>query len=105
MAAYRTFPSVSITGRIDEELVKHLPRSLKFICHNGMLGRLPFLHSNCLSNCLSVREGDWFAQMSISIAVLGTLALRFVETQRALKSFQSHSGPTDSSIKQRLTLP
>ncbi|MCJ1364073.1 hypothetical protein MMC16_003182 [Acarospora aff. strigata] len=35
VAAYRTFPSVSITGRVDEDLVKHLPGSLKFICHNG----------------------------------------------------------------------
>lgn len=36
VAAYRTFPSVSITGRIDEDVVKHLPKSLKFVCHNGM---------------------------------------------------------------------
>ncbi|KAF2088824.1 hypothetical protein K490DRAFT_55449 [Saccharata proteae CBS 121410] len=35
VAAYRTFGSVSITGLIDEEIVKVLPESLKFICHNG----------------------------------------------------------------------
>jgi len=35
VAAYRTFGSVSITGLIDEELVKALPESLKFLCHNG----------------------------------------------------------------------
>lgn len=35
MVAYRTFQSVDITGRIDEELVSKLPSSLKFICHNG----------------------------------------------------------------------
>ncbi|KAK7420976.1 glyoxylate reductase [Neonectria magnoliae] len=34
-AAYRTFASVSITGRIDAELLDALPSSLKFICHNG----------------------------------------------------------------------
>ena len=36
VAAYRTFQSVAITGLIDEELVKILPKSLKFIAHNGM---------------------------------------------------------------------
>ncbi|RDA87371.1 hypothetical protein CP532_6987 [Ophiocordyceps camponoti-leonardi (nom. inval.)] len=33
--AYRTFDSVSITGRIDGPLLDALPRSLKFVCHNG----------------------------------------------------------------------
>lgn len=37
IAAYRTFDSVTITGLIDEELVASLPKSLKFIAHNGML--------------------------------------------------------------------
>jgi hypothetical protein len=35
VAAYRTFESVKVTGRIDEELVAALPKSLKFIAHNG----------------------------------------------------------------------
>lgn len=35
VAALRTFPSVSVTGRIDEELVSYLPTSIKFLCHNG----------------------------------------------------------------------
>lgn len=35
VAAYRTFDSVIISGRIDSELVENLPRSLKFIAHNG----------------------------------------------------------------------
>lgn len=35
VAAFRTFPSVSITGRIDEELVPYFPLSMKFLCHNG----------------------------------------------------------------------
>ncbi|KAH7143863.1 glyoxylate reductase [Dactylonectria macrodidyma] len=35
VAAYRTFSSVSITGRIDAELIGSLPKTLKFICHNG----------------------------------------------------------------------
>ncbi|RPA99377.1 hypothetical protein L873DRAFT_1684120 [Choiromyces venosus 120613-1] len=33
--AYRTLASEAITGRIDEELVSVLPKSLKFLCHNG----------------------------------------------------------------------
>lgn len=32
---YRTFDSVDITGRFDEELVNLLPESVKFVCHNG----------------------------------------------------------------------
>lgn len=35
VAAYRTFGSFSITGMIDEEVVAILPKSLKYICHNG----------------------------------------------------------------------
>jgi len=35
LVAYRTFNSVDITGKFDEELVALLPESLKFICHNG----------------------------------------------------------------------
>lgn len=34
-AVYRDFPSVEITGRFDEELSKHIPDSLKFICGHG----------------------------------------------------------------------
>jgi hypothetical protein len=36
VAAFRTVGSVAITGRIDEDLVPILPRSLNFIVHNGM---------------------------------------------------------------------
>lgn len=36
VAAYKTFGSKDITGRFDEELVKCLPESWKFICNNGM---------------------------------------------------------------------
>ncbi|KAI9791781.1 MAG: hypothetical protein M1833_001340 [Piccolia ochrophora] len=35
IATYRTFDSVKITGRFDEDLINALPKSLKFICHNG----------------------------------------------------------------------
>ena len=35
VAAYRTFVSVGITGRWDEELVAALPKSLKYLVHNG----------------------------------------------------------------------
>ncbi|KAI5819665.1 D-isomer specific 2-hydroxyacid dehydrogenase [Pyronema omphalodes] len=35
VAAFRTFQSIGITGRIDEELVAALPKSLRFLCHNG----------------------------------------------------------------------
>ncbi|KAK9774140.1 putative D-isomer specific 2-hydroxyacid dehydrogenase [Seiridium cardinale] len=34
-AIYRTWDSTNTTGRIDAELIKHLPASLKFISHNG----------------------------------------------------------------------
>lgn len=36
LVVYRTFESVELTGRFDEELVRLLPASVKFICHNGM---------------------------------------------------------------------
>ncbi|KAK4152063.1 hypothetical protein C8A00DRAFT_44837 [Chaetomidium leptoderma] len=35
IAAYRTFGSFQVTGKIDAELLETLPRSLGFICHNG----------------------------------------------------------------------
>ena len=35
VVAYRTFPSVSVTGLWDEELVNALPKSLKFCAHTG----------------------------------------------------------------------
>ncbi|KAK3991026.1 putative 2-hydroxyacid dehydrogenase [Cladorrhinum sp. PSN332] len=35
VAAYRTFASYEITGRIDSTLLDSLPSSLRFICHNG----------------------------------------------------------------------
>ncbi|KAG5925015.1 hypothetical protein E4U53_003363, partial [Claviceps sorghi] len=33
--AYRTFDSLDVTGRIDNELLDALPSSLRFLCHNG----------------------------------------------------------------------
>lgn len=35
LVAYRTFESVSTTGRVDAELLAALPASLRFVCHNG----------------------------------------------------------------------
>ncbi|MCJ1434026.1 hypothetical protein MMC27_003391 [Xylographa pallens] len=35
VAVYRTFGSASVTGRVDEEMVKALPKGLKYIAHNG----------------------------------------------------------------------
>ncbi|ERF73496.1 hypothetical protein EPUS_04119 [Endocarpon pusillum Z07020] len=35
VAAYRTLDSVRITGLIDEELVSVLPKTWKYLCHNG----------------------------------------------------------------------
>ncbi|KAH7385745.1 glyoxylate reductase [Pyrenochaeta sp. MPI-SDFR-AT-0127] len=35
LVIYRTFESVDITGRFDEELVHALPASVSFVCHNG----------------------------------------------------------------------
>ena len=37
LVIYRTFASVEITGRFDEELLEVLPKSVRFVCHNGML--------------------------------------------------------------------
>jgi glyoxylate reductase len=33
--AYRTFESFDITGKVDEEMLSALPRSLRYVCHNG----------------------------------------------------------------------
>ncbi|KXX82051.1 Glyoxylate reductase 1 [Madurella mycetomatis] len=35
IAAYRTFDSFEVTGKVDDELLTALPASLRFICHNG----------------------------------------------------------------------
>ncbi|KAK3902074.1 D-isomer specific 2-hydroxyacid dehydrogenase [Staphylotrichum tortipilum] len=35
IAAYRTFDSFDATGKVDAELLDALPRSIRFICHNG----------------------------------------------------------------------
>lgn len=35
VAAYRTFGSLAITGRFDEELINVLPKKWRFLCHNG----------------------------------------------------------------------
>ncbi|KAK0741948.1 D-isomer specific 2-hydroxyacid dehydrogenase [Apiosordaria backusii] len=35
VAAYRTFDSFEVTGKVDAELLQAMPRSLRFICHNG----------------------------------------------------------------------
>ena len=32
---YRTFESIEITGSFDAQLIDALPRSVRFICHNG----------------------------------------------------------------------
>jgi glyoxylate reductase len=39
--AFRTFMSVAITGLVDEELVSQLPKSLRFIAHNGKILTIP----------------------------------------------------------------
>lgn len=54
LVVYRTFESVELTGRFDEQLVKSLPSSVRFICHNGteasflqnfLVRSLPLTHS------------------------------------------------------------
>ena len=35
LVTFRQFASISVTGLWDEELIKELPKSLKFVCHNG----------------------------------------------------------------------
>ena len=47
LVIYRTFQSISITGLLDQNLIKILPESIKFICHYGLL--LPSF-SQSLSN-------------------------------------------------------
>lgn len=34
-AIYRSNESTAISGKFDKELVELLPKSLKYICHNG----------------------------------------------------------------------
>ena len=36
LVIYRTFQSISITGLLDEKLIKLLPKNTKFICHYGL---------------------------------------------------------------------
>ena len=36
VAAFRTFPSVDLTGLFNQELVKVLPKSLRYLSHCGM---------------------------------------------------------------------
>lgn len=47
LVIYRTFESVALTGRLDEELVTALPNSVKFICHNGMVSHLVVESTGC----------------------------------------------------------
>jgi glyoxylate reductase len=45
LVTYRTFNSISITGLFDQEMIDVLPKSLRFICHNGKInsfGELAF---------------------------------------------------------------
>jgi len=58
LVTYRTFNSVDITGKFDEELVPLLPESLKFICHNGkdfLLSMLSFLFRLWAIDLLSLK--------------------------------------------------
>lgn len=47
--AYRTFDSVDLTGRFDQELVQALPKSLRFVCHNGTRTE-PHVHADRHTN-------------------------------------------------------
>jgi glyoxylate reductase len=57
VAAYRTFQSVAITGLIDEELVSILPKSLKFIAHNGMELLIPLCGETWRANRVGIGAG------------------------------------------------
>lgn len=35
VALYRSNESTNVTGPFDKELVGHLPKSLRYVCHNG----------------------------------------------------------------------
>jgi hypothetical protein len=55
VAAYRTFGSISITGLIDEELVNALPKSWRYLAHNGeSVGSLVDLDEKDITEFLAV---------------------------------------------------
>lgn len=61
IAMYRSMPTVSVTGRIDAELLAALPSSLKYICHIGESSSvliLPF-------PTLTLPEGAGYDQIDI----------------------------------------
>lgn len=64
VAAYRTFGSISITGLVDEELVKALPESLKFIAHNGE--SIAFSALSALVICLALAEHAAFELLGLA---------------------------------------
>lgn len=48
-AIYRTLPSITISGKIDEEVLKALPNTLRFIANCGMSpsAHKPIIHLDC----------------------------------------------------------
>ena len=77
VAIYRTFHSVAITGRIDEGLIKELPKSVRFVCNNGgSFGSLPFFRLLALllcDNILMLRDrGDCLDSVDVrALAIAG----------------------------------
>ena len=63
VAIYRTFPSVTITGRFDEEMMSVLGKEgvgVKFVCHNGRFGyRFYCVLFPCSYKFLNQRMGIW----------------------------------------------
>lgn len=75
VAAYRTFNSVSITGKFDKELIEVLPKKWKFLAHNGeflflflglvleiLLSGFFFVHLNAVNAMDIYIQIAWMAQ-------------------------------------------
>ena len=69
VAVYRTFSSVEITGRFDEDLIKDMPESLKFVCHNGELCFTP------IRAIVNIIVGNVRDPGSVSIALTSGLSV------------------------------
>lgn len=61
VAAYRTFPSASITGNFDKELIDVLPKGWKFLSHNGEFDNVSLLPHQRKKTRLSSTMTQWLS--------------------------------------------
>ncbi|KAM3071180.1 glyoxylate reductase [Clarireedia jacksonii] len=86
LAAYRTFASVAITGLFDEELISVLPKSLKYIAHNGTESEAkPLGEVEC---GLRIAERRSNANFSVRFQELGTIRSTSVHVPHATSGSQ-----------------